>query len=116
MKMVRPWGEIRRFYADLATSSPTFSSMLALVSEIEQSKYATGLFAWTSHSALCIVQTRVSHPYEGPYLRVSPTADGKLEFRYLDTAIENRQWHRTVEASKAFARLERFIDQLHWFT
>jgi hypothetical protein len=116
MKLVRPWGEIRQFYADLAASSSTFSSMLTLVSEIEQSKYATGLFGWTSMHDLCIVQTPVNHPYNGPYLRISPIAQGTLEFRYLDTAIENKQWHRTVDTSKAFARLERFIDQLHWFT
>jgi hypothetical protein len=116
MQMVQPWSEIRCFYADLVTSSSTFSSMLDLVSEIERSKYATGLFAWTSMHDLCIVQTPVSYPYHGPYLRISTNAEGSLEFRYLDTAIENKQWHRTVEPSQAFARLERFIDQLHWFT
>src|SRR5262249_40865372 len=32
----------------------------------------------------------VTYPYDGPYLGISPLSDGELEFRYLDTAIEDR--------------------------
>jgi hypothetical protein len=114
--MVQPWSEIRSFYAGLMTSSSAASSMFALVSEIERSKYAIGPFGWTSVLDLCIAQTRVSYPYNGPYLRISPTPDGKIEFRYVDTPINNKQWHRTVDGSEGFNLLEHFIDQLHWFT
>jgi hypothetical protein len=113
--LIQPWSEIRRKYADLAHLKPAFDSMLTLIKEIESSNYATGLFAWTSMSDLCIVQAPVTYPYNGPYLRISPCANGQLEFRYLDTAIKDRQWHRTVNGDEGFTRLERFVDQLHWF-
>jgi hypothetical protein len=90
--------------------------MLALVQAIEASRYASGLYAWQSMHDLCIVQTPVNYPYDGPYLRISPLVGGKLEFRYFDTFKKDHQWHRTVEGSEGFDRLERFIDQIHWFT
>ena len=46
---------------------------------------------------------------------ISPLTHGKLEFRYVDTYIESKQWYRVVDGARAFARLERFIKQLHWF-
>jgi hypothetical protein len=113
--MVVSWIEIRNYYVALVDGSAPLDSMLLLVSEIERSRFAQGLYAWTSMCDLCIVQTPVSYPYHGPYLRISPRSDGKLEFRYVDTYNESKQWHRTVEGRDGFSRLERFIDQLHWF-
>jgi hypothetical protein len=89
--------------------------MHKLVSNIESSRYVPGLFAWTSAYDLCIAQTPVTYPYHGPHLRVSPLENGQLEFRYLDTQIEQKQWRRVVDGAEGFARLERFIEQLHWF-
>jgi hypothetical protein len=114
MSMNRPWGEIRQFYASFDVSPA--KSMLAFVSAIEASRYAGGLHAWTSHLDLCITQRPVEHPYVGPMLRVAPDNLGSIEFRYTDTYIKGDQWHRTVAASEAFSRLERFLEQLHWFT
>ena len=31
---------------------------------------------------LCITQTEVWRPYDGPYLRVKPLFNGQIEFRY----------------------------------
>jgi hypothetical protein len=53
-------------------------------------------------------------PYDGPYLRISPRFDGTIEFRYIDTHIEDKQWRRVVNENDAFARLERFMGQVHW--
>jgi hypothetical protein len=64
---------------------------------------------------LHIVQTPVTYPYDGPCLIISPKADGLVDFRYVDTIIVSKQWHRTVPGSEAFSRLQRFADQLHWF-
>lgn len=49
---------------------------------------------------LCIVQTEVSYPDDGPCpsLRVSPISEHQIEFRYIDTHDKAKQWHRTVEA------------------
>ena len=64
---------------------------------------------------LCITQTVVYYPYDGPFLRVKPLFDGQIEFRYIDTPNKSQQWHRTVPASEAISRLESFLSQLHWF-
>ena len=88
--------------------------MVALVEQIEASHYAKGLHGWTSMHDLCIAQTPGS-PQSGPYLRIAPRFDGKIEFRYIDTYRAERQWHRIVNEDEAFSRLERFFDQLHWF-
>lgn len=115
--LTRPWVKIREHYADerIVDKGATVG-MLMLVTAIMDSRYAEGLHAWTSIFDLCIVQTPVSHPYNGPYLRVSPLAHGKLEFRYIDTWKEDQQWHRVVAQEDGFNRLERFLEQLHWFT
>jgi hypothetical protein len=113
--MIRPWSEIRQRYADTAGASAALTAMLGLVNEIESSTYANALFAWTSMHDLCIAQTAVTYPYDGPYLRISPRENGRLEFRYLDTSNADKQWHRTVEGKDAFTRLQSFVEQLHWF-
>lgn len=113
--MIRPWDEIRAHYAEFANAGSSFQSMHKLVSEIDASDYKQGLFAWTSMHDLCIVQTPVTYPYDGPYLRISPLANGQLEFRYLDTPVKDKQWQRVVDGSAGFDRLERFLKQLHWF-
>jgi hypothetical protein len=64
---------------------------------------------------LCVVQTEVSYPYDGPSLRISPVSRDQLEFRYEDTFARNKQWHRTVDADDAASRLLKFLDQQRWF-
>ncbi len=89
--------------------------MLALVSAIQTLRYAAGLFPWTSMMDLCVAQTPVTYPYHGPYLRISPASPHIVELRYVDTWNKKNQWYRTVPVEGAFARLERFFDELHWF-
>ena len=112
--MIQPWDEISCWYREFADAGSNVHGMLRLVEQIEASQYARGLYAWTSMLDLCIVQVPGTYPYDGPYLRISPLGDGTMEFRYVDTHIESRQWHRIVKKEDAFRRLERFIDQLHW--
>jgi len=114
--MTVPWERIRQNYAAITHLGAAWKAMLNLVDEINASRYAEGLFAWTSMHDLCIVQTPVTYPYHGPYLRTSPQANGQIEFRYLDTLAADKQWHRTVAGDDAFRRLELFLNQLHWFT
>lgn len=112
--MIRPWGDIRRHYADLASRDASLEPMKHLVDQIEASLTLSRLYGWTSMVDLHIVQTRASYPYDGPELVISPKV-GSVEFRYVDTMIRSKQWHRVVPGPAAFARLERFADQLHWF-
>jgi hypothetical protein len=89
--------------------------MAALVRFVGDSPLSQGLFAWTSMHNLCIVQTEVTYPYNGPMLVLSPTAGNQIEFRYADSPDESKQWHRTVDTDQAVGRLLSFLDQLRWF-
>lgn len=113
--MTKSWKEIHDYYRGFVDGGLSFECMFNLIGEIGASSYSRGLFAWTSMHDLCVVQTPVTYPYDGPYLRISPLPNGQLEFRYVDTCIKEKQWHRIVNGAEAFARLERFIKQLHWF-
>ena len=64
---------------------------------------------------LRIVQQPVAYPYDGPFLVISPRSDGRVDFRYVDTPIERKQWRRTAPGDNAFDRLERFTEDLRWF-
>ncbi|HEX9201435.1 MAG TPA: hypothetical protein VF865_17895 [Acidobacteriaceae bacterium] len=115
-EMTQPWSRIAEHYARLVSKGAAWAaSMLNLVRQIEQSRYATGLFGWTSMDGLYIVQTPVEYPYYGPRLQIALKPRGLVEFRYIDSYFEERQWSRTVNADEAFARLEGFLDALHWF-
>ena len=109
------WAEVVARYEHGAASDPAVRGMLTLSRHITASPLASGLYGWTSMLDLCIAQTAVTYPYDGPYLRVSPLAGGQIEFRYLDTHEKEKQWHRTVEAVEAVPRLLKFLHQLHWF-
>lgn len=63
---------------------------------------------------LCLSQTHETYPPSGPYLKVSAVNSREVEFRYVDTDIEDRQWHRVVGPDEVIPRFLRFIDQLHW--
>jgi hypothetical protein len=89
--------------------------MLALVKHVADSPLAAGLHPWTSMFDLFLTQTAVSYGYDGPRLRISPTHNGQIEFRYIDTCDAEKHWHRTVEATEAVPRLLKFLDQLRWF-
>jgi hypothetical protein len=113
--MIRPWSDVRRFYIDLAQNAPGLSSMATLVEQIEASPTLSRLYAWTTMASLCIAQTPMTSPTDGPYLIISADPKGSVDFRYLDTMTAAKQWHRVVPGELAFSRLERFADQLHWF-
>jgi hypothetical protein len=114
--MTKPWAKHESFYRDLVEHGLNLKGMLRLVEQIRASPHEPGLHAWTSMHDLCVVQTPYTFhaPHDRPHLRISPRFDGTIEFRYLDTHIENKQWHRVVNEDDAFARLERFMEQVHW--
>jgi len=63
---------------------------------------------------LCVQQTDQS-PYSSPYLRISPLNSGDVAFRYFDTYVTNRQWHRVVAAADTVsAALYSFLNDLNW--
>jgi hypothetical protein len=115
-KLIRTWPQLRKFYAGLARDRAALAGMLSLVSQIEESRYAAGIFGWTSHADLQVTQyANAVHGDRHPYLRISVLPSTMLEFRYMDTLVPNLQWRRSVREEQGFQQLERFFRQLHWF-
>jgi hypothetical protein len=115
--MTRPWHEIVRHYSALKDPKASVRALADLASRIADSPYRDGLFAWTSMLNLYITQTEVTYPYFGPFLCISPVADDRLEFRFVDTPDPTDQWHREVSAEQAYDRLETFLHRdLKWFS
>jgi hypothetical protein len=114
--MTKPWPQIVARYREYPGEDLSIKALLALSEHIANGPLSQGLFAWTSMFDLCITQTEVTYPYNGPYLRVSPMHDGLIEFRYIDTFQTDRQWHREVPGNEAIPRLSKFLAQLHWFS
>jgi hypothetical protein len=113
--MTQPWDQVVARYAALETDRKSDRSLEDLARRVRDSALGKGLFAWTSMHDLCIVQTEVDYPYDGPLLRLRPVSEREIEFRYVDTHIEARQWHRTVDADHAWGRFIEFLHQLRWF-
>ena len=113
--MTKPWPQIIAHYARYKGDCRSIQALESLAQQISESRLSAGLFAWTSIFDLCVVQTEVSYPYCGPTLRISPVSRDHLEFRYVDTFVRTKQWHRTVDADDAASLLLKFLDQLRWF-
>jgi hypothetical protein len=88
-------------------------SIESLADTIATGPLSSVLFGWTSMFDLCVQQTD-AFPGSGPYLKVSPLPSGWVEFRYVDTAIRSRQWHREVPPEAVIPRFRGFLEQLHW--
>jgi hypothetical protein len=94
--MTQPWPQIVARYEDYKGEQRSIRALETLARQISQSPSAKGLFGWTSMFDLCIVQTPVRYPYDGPLLRISPIEKDQMEFRYFDTRKEaNQQWTPT---------------------
>jgi hypothetical protein len=109
------WQSVEAFFAGLAAQDAYFEPMRRLVQEIADSEFAHTLYPWTSMHALCISQTRSLNPHESPHLSISLKSVSEMEFRYIDSAIESRQWSRMVAPDRALDRLLYFFGQLNWF-
>jgi hypothetical protein len=115
--ITRPWDQIVARYEDYDGEHRAIKAIGELAQRISETQLGKGLFAWTSMFDLCILQTPVSYPNDGPFpwLRISPISEHQIEFRYLDTFEKTQQWHRIVDADQAWPRLIKFLDQLRWF-
>jgi hypothetical protein len=117
--MAESWTDISGHFRDLhercqdASFRAALTSVERLAGHIGEGPLAGALFGWSSMWDLCVQQSDVE-PYSGPFLRVSPQADGTIEFRYHDTAIEHRQWNRRVPPDGVVGRFDAFLDQLRW--
>jgi hypothetical protein len=117
--MIQPWPEIAAYFSEEPVQRvpqpmrEAFAGIESLARYIAGGPLATHLYGSTSMYDLCIQQTP-TRPDKSPHLRISATKSGLVEFRYVDTAIEKRQWHRMETADRVIVRLDHFLDQLHW--
>jgi hypothetical protein len=112
--MTKTWPDIVAHYDGYDGDWQSIRALGNLAREVSQGLLGPGLFAWTSMHDLCIVQKEVTYPYNGPFLRLSPVSNNEIEFRYIDTRIAAKQWHRMVKAEHAVPRLHKFLDELRW--
>lgn len=84
-----------------------------LACHIRDTDLSKFLFGNISKHALMIRQTDEPYPWS-VYLHVQPLESGEVEFRYVDTNIEKRQWHRVVSPNETVQRFHKFMDQLRW--
>jgi hypothetical protein len=114
----QPWNEITRFYRSLSEANPFFRPMMTLAEQIETSRYAQGLFAWTSMHTLCIAQTEEPNSNK-EVLRISlDTREGALVLDFQETAStlpKYQHWIRRCSPSEGFSRLEQFLRLKKWF-
>jgi hypothetical protein len=89
--MIRPWQDIIDHYEGFKGEDRSIRALATIARRISETPLSS-LFAWTSMLDLCIVQTEVTYPYDGPLLRLSPTSKDQIELRYVDTMIEAKQW------------------------
>jgi hypothetical protein len=101
--------DIKTFYQGLAAGGSPLQGMTRLVEQIEASRYVSGVHGETSMHDLCLTQVASSAFPDGPHLRTSPRFDGTVEFRYIDTHVREKQWHRMVKEDDAFSRLVLFL-------
>jgi hypothetical protein len=118
--MPQPWPLIvARYEEKIATKwvDETFNQPLNAIrniaGEIERSWLGNTLYGWTSMHDLCIQQTD-HKPYSRPYLRISPLLSGELDFRFVDTPVATRQWHRVVPPGDAMTTFSNFLDAVRW--
>lgn len=113
-----PWHEITEFYRSLAKENPVFQPMIRLAEQIEESRYAHGLYAWTSMYTLCIAQTP-EPDLDREVLRISlDTHRSALVLDFQETAStlpKYQHWVRRCPPNEGFSRLERFLQLKKWF-
>lgn len=112
--MIQKWSDILNQYAEFAPNGAAYAGLQSLIGHIASTSLSQQLYGWLSMHELCIIQTPAIYPYNGPRLRLSPLTNGNIEFRYEDTAIKGRQWHREALPGEAVARLHQFLEHLHW--
>ncbi|WP_245279758.1 hypothetical protein [Rhizobium leguminosarum] len=118
-RMIRSWHLIVDHLRSVRENSADekFSSALRgverLADFIARSSLRHALFGWTSSLICASNKPGIPRPL-WPNLRISAQSSGLIEFRYIDAAVQRRQWTRAETPERAVNRLTTFLDQLHW--
>ncbi len=115
--MTQPWPQILARYETVKGRSKSIDAIGRLALRISESPLKRGLFPSPNMFALNILQTPVdpASGKVGPFLRISPASNDRVEFRYIDTYVKANQWNRFEEADQSWDRLIKFLNQLGWF-
>ena len=114
----QPWQKIAEFYRSIAEKNDFFQPMARLAKQIELSKYANGLYGWTSMHTLCISQI-LEADSDKEVLRISrDVQSGALVFDFQETGStlpKYQHWTRRCSPDEGFSRLESFLRLKKWF-
>ncbi len=110
--MTRSWNKLSEHYR--GRNEESLVALGDLCQKIDDGYFSAVVYGWSSMWDLCIVQNKVAYPYDGPYLKISPTSENELEFRYVDTNMEAKQWFRVYAAAEYEEAFNSFIEKLHW--
>jgi hypothetical protein len=111
------WQKVTTFYRDRTEKNPFFRPMMELAEQIAASKYASGLYPWTSMQTLCISQTPEADS-DKEVLRISFDQDGALVYDFQETGStlpKYKHWTRRCSPDEGFSRFERFVQLKRWF-
>jgi hypothetical protein len=112
------WQEVMKFYRDITEKNSFFRPMAELTEQIAASKYASGLYPWTSMHTLCISQTPEADS-DKEVLRISlDPRDGALVYDFQETGSalpKYKHWIRRCSPDAGFSRFERFVQLKKWF-
>ena len=110
----KSWQSVTEFYSQLKASSNWNPKALEnLSAEIQNSKYAIGLYPVTSMYVLYIGQTLEFDIYRGA-LKIE-LENGKIHFELMSSCNSSKNWKRAVDADIAFDALVRFLESEKWF-
>lgn len=112
------WQKVTKFYRDIAEKNAFFRPMMELAGQIAASKYANGLYPWTSMQTLCISQTEEADT-DKELLRISLDPRDSvliLDFQETGSTLPKYQhWIRRCPPEDGFSRFERFVKFKGWF-
>ena len=118
--MIVNWPILAEHYDDAAGYMPEWKaaheSMARLCRYIDASPMKSGLHGHTSMHQLRIAQVEYEFPPDPtiPWLTIEPKANDQIEFCYLDTNIEERQWRRITAPANVLDRFRNTVRQLGW--
>jgi hypothetical protein len=112
------WQKVTKFYREITEKNAFFRPMMELAEQIAASKYASGLYPWTSMQTLCISQTEEADS-DKEVLRISlDPLDGVLVYDFQETGStlpKYQHWIRRYSPEEGFTRFERFVKLKGWF-
>jgi hypothetical protein len=112
------WQKVTKFYRDITEENAFFRPIMELAEQIAASKYASGLYPWTSMHTLCISQTPEADS-DKEVLRISlDPRDGVFVYDFQETTStlpKYEHWIRRCSPEEGFSRFERFVQLKKWF-